>query len=126
MLGNFDTVVLLTSPSTSSGFLLIAECRLLTSREGATAAAVVGVADLSCRRRRSQLCSSAAGGVSLVAGSQSKHRDMKSTNSSSLQLFKADTSDFDPGAPCSLRCLAAVGGPAHLYGMKINETSRFR
>jgi len=114
MFGNFERVVQLLLPSISS-FLLLAEGRQMSRAEAVAESTVLGVDKPSCRRRRIQLCSSAAGGVSLVDGSQSKHCDMKSTSNSSLQLFNNDTSDLEPGAPRRLRCLAAVGGPLHLY-----------
>lgn len=50
-------------------------------------------------RRRSQPCLSAWLGVIRVAGSQSRHRWMKSRNSGSLQPLSAVCSDFEPGGP---------------------------
>lgn len=54
------------------------------------------------RRRRSQPCRSAWLGVMRVAGSQSRHRWMKSRKSGSLQPFSAVCSVLDPGGPRGL------------------------
>lgn len=89
----------------------------------ATAGRLLSREDVTSFRRRNQLCWRAAGGVSLVAGSQCKHCATKSTNSSSVQSFSADASDLDPGAPRRLLCLAEVtlGNAPPLYLQTVNN-----